>query len=278
MNNLATVLPVQSHGWQAHLDLTFAQRDNKTVLVKRQQFGPLTVQRPFYPEGDVPHVYLLHPPGGVVAGDELSINVSVETGGHALVTTPAAGKFYRSYGNEAKQNVTMRVEDDAILEWLPQETIVYDGAKLNSTAKINLARNARFIGWEIMALGRPACGEGFANGVVEMNWLLNCEQQPLLIERIHLDAVAFAACWGMQNSSSFGSLFVFPASADMLLAAQDIICNAKDRGVTRIDNVLICRAKDERSDRIRSFFEQIWRRLRPECLGRDACVPRIWAT
>ena len=58
-----------SEGWQARLDLEFALSQQKTVISKRRHSGPLTIQRPFYPEGDVCHLYLLHPPGGVVAGD-----------------------------------------------------------------------------------------------------------------------------------------------------------------------------------------------------------------
>src|SRR6185436_21146989 len=82
--------------WAAHLRLRFGPHDGRTVVRERQHRGPLQVQRAFYPEGpELCHLYLLHPPGGLVAGDALSIEVGVEAGARALVTTPAAGKVYR---------------------------------------------------------------------------------------------------------------------------------------------------------------------------------------
>src|SRR5262249_20605752 len=90
-------------GWQAALDLGFESRGLRTVLTRRASVGPLVVQRPFYPEGDVAHVYLVHPPGGVVGGDQLQLNVLAKGGAHVLLTTPAATKFYRSDGRVARQ-------------------------------------------------------------------------------------------------------------------------------------------------------------------------------
>ena len=145
----AGTLPAQ--GWQAKLELGFAHQHGKTVLAHRRHVGPLTVQRPFYPEGDVCHVYLLHPPGGVVAGDCLTIDINAATDSAALVTTPAAGKFYRSDGKLARQQVSLTVAANATLEWLPQETIIYEGAQVASEMRLELAAGARFIGWEILA-------------------------------------------------------------------------------------------------------------------------------
>ncbi|MGB5651682.1 MAG: urease accessory protein UreD, partial [Sedimenticolaceae bacterium] len=83
--------------------LGFRAGPDSTVLAERQRHGPLAVQRPFYPEGGVCHVYLLHPPGGVVGGDVLGIDVKLAQGAQALITTPGATKFYRSAGALARQ-------------------------------------------------------------------------------------------------------------------------------------------------------------------------------
>src|SRR5262245_22778216 len=115
-------------GWVASLDLEFAARGARTILARRASVGPLVVQRPFYPEGDVAHVYLVHPPGGVVGGDQLQLNVLAKQGAHALLTTPAATKFYRSDGRIARQRQDIIV-DAASIEWLPQETIVFPDAR-----------------------------------------------------------------------------------------------------------------------------------------------------
>ncbi len=279
---LGNVYAVPTHtgsGWEASLNLGFARRFNKTLLTHRSHKGPLTVQRPFYPEGgEVCHVYLLHPPGGIVGGDDLAISISADTSSHALITTPAAGKFYRSEGLWASQVVNIDVSEGAVVEWLPQETIIYEGAHLKSTINVNLADSARFIGWEILSLGRPASGEGFDYGAVDLNWQIFCGQRPLFMERLRLDAEAFAARWGLQGKSACGTFFAKSASRDSLTAVQKLIGTDPYRGVTLIDDILVCRALDDRTDRIRAFFEHVWASVRPEIAQRQTSIPRIWLT
>lgn len=243
--------------WEAELTLGFAPRGGKTALVNRSHHGPLTVQRPFYPEGEVCHVYLLHPPGGVVAGDRLTINAGAENGAHALITTPAAGKFYRSGGGEARQTVNLTVADGASLEWLPQETIVYDGARLSANMHIELAEQARFVGWEITALGRPAAGEGFSDGCAALNWRIQRDGRLFYLERQHLDAQAFQARWGLAGHSACGTMFVYPATPLHLADVQELIGNEANRGVTLIEGLLICRGLNLRADVLKGFFERV---------------------
>jgi urease accessory protein len=269
-------LPAQ--GWQARLEMGFAHQHGKTVLAHRRHIGPLTVQRPFYPEGDVCHVYVLHPPGGVVAGDCLTIDINAATDSAALVTTPAAGKFYRSGGKLARQQVSLTVAENASLEWLPQETIIYEGARVLSELRLDLAAGARFIGWEILAMGRPAANEGFTYGEVSMNWQIFRVGELFYRERLMIDAQAFSANWGLKGHSTCGTLFACPATVKQLEAVQQLIGESAGRGVTLIDDMLICRALDARADRLRDFFQQVWRTLRPDVVLRDACAPRIWAT
>ena len=267
-----------SSAWQAELRLGFAVRGDKTALVKRQHHGPLTVQRAFYPEGPLCHVYVLHPPGGIVGGDQLTIAADIAEHAQALITTPAAGKFYRSGGAEAQQTVQLNVAQQASLEWLPQETIIYQGAQLSSSMELNLADNARFIGWEVLALGRPAAGEGFDEGQAKLNWQIKRNGQLLYRERLQLDALAFAARWGMAGHSACGTLLAYPTSAAQLEAVQQLIAEQHNRGVTRIDNLLICRALDDRADLLRGWFEQVWALLREDIVGKPPSSPRIWAT
>ncbi|MDD5277005.1 MAG: urease accessory protein UreD [Methylovulum sp.] len=275
--NTASNLP-QPLGWQAQLDLGFEHKHGKTVLAHRRHLGPLTVQRPFYPEGEVCHVYVLHPPGGVVAGDCLAININAASNSAALVTTPAAGKFYRSDGKLARQQLVLTVAADASLEWLPQETIIYEGAKVAADVRLELAAGARFVGWEILALGRPAAQEGFTTGEIGMNWHIFRAGELFYRERLSIDAGAFAALWGLNGHSACGTLFAYPATVVQLAAVQELIGESAGRGVTLLDDLLICRALDDHADRLRDFFQSVWRRLRPGVIGREACAPRIWAT
>ena len=101
--------PVATAGWQAELVLGFQRRGARTVLVTRRHDGPLVVQKPLYPEGEaVCHTIVVHPPGGIAGGDSLQLDVEVGRGGHALLTTPGAAKWYRSAGAWARQTLALR--------------------------------------------------------------------------------------------------------------------------------------------------------------------------
>lgn len=264
--------------WHARLDLGFAPRFNRTALIKRQHVGPLTVQRPFYPEGATCHLYLLHPPGGVVEGDSLHINIEAESGSHSLLTTPAAGKFYRCEALPATQRVDIQIAEDAIVEWLPQETIYYQGTRVKNAMNIDLSGSARFIGWELLVLGRPASGEGFDQGNVDLNWHITVDGKSMLRERLRLDQAAFKARWGMHGFSACGTFYAKPASKSTLMAVQALIGDALFRGVTLIDDLLICRGLDQRCDQLRRYFDAVYDVVRPELVGKTVSAPRIWAT
>ncbi len=265
-------------GWQAELYLGFSRKADKTLLSSRKHRGPLTVQRPFYPEGGLCHVYILHPPGGIVAGDKLLIDIAAGQDSQALVTTPAAGKFYRSEGKLARQNVVLKVADEAVLEWLPQETIVYQGARLSSTVIVELADNARFIGWEILAMGRPASCEGFECGEALLNWRIFRNGNPLYLEKIRLDAEAFMARWGLNKHSTCGTLFACSATKTHLTAVRELIGEKQGLAVTLIDDLLICRASDYKTEPVREFFENVRSVIRSDIVQKKAYTPRIWAT
>ena len=120
--------------WRAFLDLGFRRKHGKTVLSRRRHEGPLYIQKPFYPEGnEVCHVYLLHPPSGLVGGDQLKIDVHVGDYAHAVITTPASGKSYRSNGRYSQMTHNLTVAADGCLEWLPQETLLFGGSLIRMT-------------------------------------------------------------------------------------------------------------------------------------------------
>ena len=204
-------------GWQAQLTLAFQRRNTRTILGHCSHQGPLQVQRPFYPEGDdVCHIAVLHPPGGVVGGDELRIDAALDTGAQALITTPAAGKFYRSAGPCAGQSQHLRVAAGATLEWLPQENIVYNGARVRALTRVELQGNARFLGWEIFCLGRPAAGETFSAGEYRQHFELWREGEPLYLEQGRYaggDAVLDAP-WGLRGQAVSATLLCNGAAPD----------------------------------------------------------------
>ncbi len=264
--------------WKAELKLRFSDSGNKTILSQRSHKGPLTLQRPFYPEGAICHVYVLHPPGGIVAGDQLSIDVEVEKNAKALITTPGAGKFYRSTGQQALQTVCLNIKKGATLEWLPQETIGFEGARLISDVRVDLTGNSRFIGWEILVLGRPAANEVFNQGEAILNWHIYRDEMPLFIEKMKLDSTAFLARWGLNSHSSCGTLFAVGTSQANLEAVRTLIADTPRQGITLIDDLLICRASADKANTVRQFFEKVRSVIRKDIVEHSPHTPRIWAT
>ena len=175
---------VEQLEWIAELELHFSRGKANTFLSKRKHFGPLTVQRPFYPEDGVCHLYLLHPPGGIVGGDNLSIKVNSRKHSNALITMPGATKIYRTTKNKfsiVKQDIL--VEDGATLEWLPMETIIFPGANSKISTKFSIFGNAKIAAWEIQCFGRPAINEKFYSGNLKFNFEVWKDEKPIIIDR-----------------------------------------------------------------------------------------------
>ena len=151
--------------WCAELNIDLAVRAQQTVVSNVLHDGPLRIQKTFsQPDGSC-HLYLLHPPGGLVGGDQLSINIDSGDSTKVLVTTPSAGKFYRCLPNlSQKQMVQISLGDYSQVEWLPQENIFFDGAQADVETEVYLATDSVFLGWEIQCLGRQASGEFFKSG------------------------------------------------------------------------------------------------------------------
>jgi urease accessory protein len=267
-------------GWQAGLQLGFRAAGRRTLLAERRRHGPLAVQRPFYPEGDVCHVYLLHPPGGVVGGDVLAIDIRLEAAARALITTPGATKFYRSAGRLARQTQTLRVEDGAVLEWLPQENILFPGAEVALETRVELQGDARLALWEIQCLGRPTNDEGFDEGHLDSRLTILRDDVPLVLERLRVDAGNRFRRSLMAGFAVSATLLISHAQTAEVEACRDLLYSGDTdhAGASLVDGILIVRYLGNSTERARGLFTEIWQRLRPATLGRAASTPRIWAT
>lgn len=275
--------PCMDHGssWQARLELSFRADGARTVLARRSHVGPLIVQRPFYPEGGTCHVYLVHPPGGIVGGDALELAVGVAPQAHALLTTPAATRFYRA-GPHPHARLTQDLEvEDGVLEWLPQETIVFDGARARTATRVHLAGAApRFMGWEIACLGRPENGERLQAGELHQDFLLYRDGTPLLLDRLRLagGSAALDAPWGLGAAQAMGTLLLYPARGVDLAPLRALASDATRHALSIVDDVLVCRALSAQAEALKQLFTAMWLHLRPGLVGREAVPPRIWAT
>ena len=272
----------QQGGWQAQLELGFALVGERTVLRHRWHRGPLVVQRPFYPEGDaVCHVIVLHPPGGVVGGDQLHLDVTVADGAKALLTTPAANKFYRGHAT-ASVIQRLSVASGAVLEWLPQETICFSGAQADTTTRVQLGQDGTFIGWEMICFGRPASQQAFEAGQARLRFELWRDDRPLLLERgrfVAGDAI-FDAQWGLQGRTLMGTMVCTADLPDAVEVVRQAVVPAADAlfSVSQLDGVLVCRYLGNQAGDARRCFQQAWHVLRPLAVGVEACPPRIWNT
>ena len=275
--------PVHVRGWTAELDLRFEPRGPRTVLASRRHDGPLVVQKALYPEGDKPcHAIIVHPPAGIAGGDDLAIDIKLERGAHALLTTPGAAKWYRSAGPWARHRVALDVADGAILEWLPQETLVYDGALAEIGLDVRLSAGAVFIGWDIVCLGRTGSGERLRVGELRQRARIERGGRPLWIERGRLDPSSglLASPVGLGGEPVFGTMMVAAPGIDAeLLAACRAFEPALGRGaLTRLPGVLLARYVGPRADAARDYFAHLWSAVRPAVAGRVAAPPRIWST
>jgi urease accessory protein len=269
--------------WKAELALTFRRDGLKTVLAERRHLGPLMVQKPLYPEGpDICHMVVVHAPGGVAGGDELKIDIGLEAHARALLTTPAAGKWYKSDGRPASQRVFLAVAAGAKLEWLPQETILFDAASARLETAIDLADDAVFAGWEISCLGRRLSGESFENGHLRQSLAIRRAGRLVWNERL-----AFAAGdrimqspVGLGGRHVFGTMVVAAGAlpGELLDACRGLTPLTGEQGITALPDIVAARYLGQSAEHAVGYFESLRAVLRPWYAGRPAVRPRLWNT
>jgi urease accessory protein len=268
--------------WKAELRLEFERREGRTVLAGKWHDGPLVVQKPFYPEGDaVCHAIVVHPPAGIAGGDELDFSARAAEGAAALLTTPGAGKWYRSGGAWARQRLEFDVRDGACIEWLPQETIVYDGALAEIRTEVRLAGRARFMGWEILCFGRTASGERFRHGACKLQTSLKRDGKLLRLERGRIEGggTLLDSPAGLAGEPVCGTLLAAAEGLQAVLAScQGVRPESGAGAVTLLPGVLVARYLGSSSEAAKRYFVQLWRLMRPAVAGIEAREPRIWRT
>jgi urease accessory protein len=269
--------------WRARLALEFERRGERSVLASRVHDGPLVVQKPLYPEGDaVCHAIVVHPPAGIAGGDELDIAVRLHRGAHALLTTPGAGKWYRSAGPWARQHVAISAAQASVVEWLPQETIVYDGACADIRWEASLASDARLIAWDIVCLGRTGSGEGFAKGRCRIETRLVRDGRLAWFERGRIEPHSSVASSpaGLGGAPVLGTMIAAaPVIEDAWLAAcREVVPRSGESAVTRLPGLIVARYRGDSTEAARMYFAELWKRLRLPIAGREAIEPRIWRT
>jgi len=273
--------------WRAELKLDYTSESKRTVVRYAHQ-GPLRILKSLYPEGDqICHNVLIHPPGGLVGGDTLDIQVNVASGAHALVSTPGATRFYKSGGHPALQQVVAHVADHARLEWLPLEAIAYNECEATNRAVFHLAPSAELITWDVTALGLPTSEQSFTQGYFQQH----LEIPGVWLERGNVqgkDARWLNSPLGLAGQKCFASL-VFasgsPIAAQRLESALDaarLIMEANplklQAGITCAHpQVIVLRVMSPLVEPTMALLKQVWATWRHALWQLPSEPPRIWS-
>lgn len=288
MNQLIDQTSEKSHQpWHGHLNLVYAHQQDATQVIYTYNQAPLKFQRPFYPEGkEFCHTVMLHTAGGVVGGDQLSYNFHLQPHSKSLITTATASKIYRSNGPQARQTMQTQIDAGAYLEYLPQETIIFNGANYRQDLKIDLGENATLLLWEITRFGRSARGEKFLTGEWRSNLEIYQQNIPIWIDRQYLKGGTeiIDSPLGLAGQPIVASLIylgqsVTPEIVDtirQLSQDQNKLDSFPQKGVTRLTTGLLCRYRGNSTPEARNWFIAIWQLLRLHFWQRPSCPPRVW--
>jgi urease accessory protein len=155
---LALQAPQRAFG---RLRVSFERRGVLTALAVLRQEGCLKARHPRPEPGAIAETVLLNTSGGITGGDDLGVDIRAGAGSRLVVTTQAAERLYRATAGSPPATIrtSLTAEAEAVLEWLPQETILFDACRADRTLSVDLAPSARFLGVESLLFGRQASGE-----------------------------------------------------------------------------------------------------------------------
>ncbi len=261
--------------------IRFARRAGATRLAGLEQKNPLRVLFPVSPVGEPPLAALATISGGLVGGDRLGIEVAADPGTEVLVTAQAAEKVYRSAGPECRVEIDLSVGDGAWLEWLPQETILFDGARLSRRTVVAATSEARILAGEILVFGRIARGERLGRGLVRDVWEVRRDGRLVWADAFHMEGDLtrpLAASAGLGGACAYATAIYAAGDAETHLdAARRLLAAPGVRaGATLVEGILILRWIGADSFRLRIAFGRFWAGFRRLAGGYSACLPRLW--
>jgi urease accessory protein len=268
--NLATFAANRARGRVA-VTLARAQRGLRRTASRED--GALRIRFPAAC-ADAPEAVLLNTAGGMAGGDHFAVDLALEAGARLVVTTAAAEKVYRSLGTEARLDVTASLADGAELTWLPQETILFDRARLLRTITIALEADARLLLAETVVFGRTAMGETVREGVFADRWRVRRDGRLIFAENFGLDGAvgdrlreaAVAA-----SRTALGTVLMTPgdeAAADAVRSASGTFQG--EVGVSAWNGIVLARLAARDGAALRHDLVVLL-----SALGRRA-LPRIW--
>jgi urease accessory protein len=263
--------------------IAFAGRDSHSRLATLYQQAPLRVLFPRSPAGEPPHAVLVTTSGGLVGGDRLEVEIDAGQDAAALVTTQAAEKVYRSTGAAAKVAVTLRARAGSWLEWCPQETILFERARLQRRTTLQLEPSTRLLAGDILVFGRRAHGERLRTGSLRDVWQVQRGDRLVWADALRLEgdiAAQLAAPFGFAGAGAYASLVYAGADAAAWRDTLRELVGGSDAdrraGVTCLPGLLLARWLDKDAARLRVGFRHAWTGLRHAVAGLPATAPVTW--
>ena len=264
-------------------EIGFADSGGETRLRHLYQSDPCRVLFPRPAPGAACEAVIVTTSGGIVGGDRLRFAIAAGAGTRATVTTQAAEKIYRSAGSDAGITVAVEAGADAVLEWMPQETILFDGARLRRETTVEAASGARLLGGEIVVFGRIARGERMAHGLLHDSWRVRLDGRLVWADALHLDGDVAAVLdrpFTFDGAVATATVFyVGPGADDLLDIAREALGSADDgcpAAASRLGPLLLVRFLGRDAAALRQAYARLWSVLRVAALGFPASLPRVW--
>jgi urease accessory protein len=287
MNSFASVEFADTAAARVHGtgEVSYALRDGKTVLKHLYQHDPVRILFPTPPKGEPPVATVVTTSGGLVGGDVIDLKADVGVGAQAMLLAQAAEKVYRSAGADCRVTVDLTVGEDAWLEWLPQEAIIFDGARLRRNTRLDLKANARALAGEMLVFGRTASGEVLQNGLVRDVWEIRQDDQLIWADALHLEndiAAQLAAPAGFGGALAMATaVYAGPDAGDYLPLARQLVDQENTgadlkAGATVVNGVLVLRWLGKDAQALRTAFGVAWGALRTSIAGYSTDLPRLW--
>ena len=246
-------------------------RAGQTVLDRLYQSGSAKAR---VPKGDGFEVVLLNTAGGVTGGDRFENTVEAAPGTTVTVTTQTAERIYRSTGEDGCVTNELIVGTGARLDWLPQETILFDRARLRRTLSVDMAEDATFLAIEPLVLGRAAMGETVSSCFFSDQWRVRRRGQLVYADALRLNGDIVASidtAASLNGAIACASLLYIATDAEDRLGAIRAALGA-DGGASAWNGMLAARLVAKDGGRLRSAL------IRTVAILRPGPLPRVWFT
>ncbi len=260
----------------------FAMDGARTVLKELYQQDPIRLLFPNNPPGELTIGILTTTSGGLVGGDKINIDVVAEANTQAMVMAQAAEKIYRSTGDSCLIDISITAGQDAWFEWLPQETILHQGARMRRTTRLKLTTSARILAGEFLVFGRHAMGEKMTEGFVRDCWEVSVDGRLTWADAFHMEGAVNEIIdhpAGLNGATGMANIVYGGIDAAQHLDLARCILGEKDQvrsAATVVNNILLVRWIGSDVFALRQSFADFWTKFRKQVGGQPQRLPRLW--